>query len=51
VVRGDVPKAELAAAQTVVGYKKLAMVEQAFRQLKIPDPDQRRTLALVNVKL
>jgi transposase len=34
VVRSDVPKAELAAAQTVAGYKKLALVEQAFRQLK-----------------
>jgi transposase len=34
VVRSDVPKAELAAAQTVAGYKKLELVEQAFRQLK-----------------
>jgi hypothetical protein len=31
VVRSDVPQAELAAAQTVAGYKKLALVEQAFR--------------------
>jgi transposase len=28
------PKAELAAAQTVAGYKKLELVEQAFRQIK-----------------
>jgi transposase len=28
------PRPELAAAQTVAGYKKLALVEQAFRQLK-----------------
>jgi transposase len=34
VVRSDVPQAELAAAQTVAGYKKLALVEQAFRQIK-----------------
>ncbi len=34
VVRSDVPQEELAAAETVAGYKKLALVEQAFRQLK-----------------
>jgi transposase len=34
VVRSDVPKEELAAAQTVAGYKKLELVEQAFRQIK-----------------
>jgi transposase len=34
VVRTDVPKEELAAAQTVAGYKKLGLVEQAFGQLK-----------------
>ena len=34
VVRSDVPKADLAAAQTVAGYKKLELVEQAFRQIK-----------------
>jgi transposase len=34
VVRSDVPKAELAAAETVAGYKKLELVEQAFRQIK-----------------
>ena len=28
------PKEELAAAQTVAGYKKLELVEQAFRQIK-----------------
>ena len=33
-VRSDVPKAEMAAAQTVAGYKKLELVEQAFRQIK-----------------
>ena len=34
MVRSDVPKEELAAAQTVAGYKKLELVEQAFRQIK-----------------
>jgi hypothetical protein len=34
VVRSDVPQAELAAAETVAGYKKLELVEQAFRQIK-----------------
>ena len=34
VVRSDVPKEELAAAETVAGYKKLELVEQAFRQIK-----------------
>jgi transposase len=34
VIRSDVPKEELAAAQTVAGYKKLELVEQAFRQIK-----------------
>jgi transposase len=34
VVRSDVPQAELPAAQTVAGYKKLELVEQAFRQIK-----------------
>jgi transposase len=29
-----VPKEELAAAQTVAGYKKLELVEQSFRQIK-----------------
>ena len=34
MVRGDVPKEELAAAQTVAGYKELELVEPAFRQIK-----------------
>jgi transposase len=34
IVRTDVPKEELPAAQTVAGYKKLGLVEQAFRQIK-----------------
>ena len=34
VVRSDVPPEELAAAETVAGYKKLELVEQAFRQIK-----------------
>jgi transposase len=34
VVRSDVPQEELAAAETVAGYKKLELVEQAFRQIK-----------------
>jgi transposase len=34
IIRTDVPKEELAAAQTVAGYKKLGLVEQAFSQLK-----------------
>jgi hypothetical protein len=34
VVRSDVPQAELAAVEAVAGYKKLALVEQAFRQIK-----------------
>ena len=34
VVRSDVPKEELAAVETVAGYRKLELVEQAFRQIK-----------------
>jgi len=34
IIRTDVPKEELPAAQTVAGYKKLGLVEQAFRQIK-----------------
>jgi len=34
IIRTDVPKDELLAAQTVAGYKKLGLVEQAFRQIK-----------------
>lgn len=34
VVRSDVPKEELAAAETVAGYQKLELVERAFRQIK-----------------
>jgi transposase len=34
VIRSDLPKEEWAAAETVAGYKKLELVEQAFRQIK-----------------
>ena len=34
VVRSDVPKEELAAVEMVAGYRKLELVEQAFRQIK-----------------
>jgi hypothetical protein len=43
VVRSDVPKVELAAAETVAGYKKLELVEQAFRQIKTVQLDRSST--------